>query len=65
MKIYGGYSNRGMHLDIPSVKQPPINLMTFGCGSLLTFFKIFNSANKSDMADLVALSENVWKTWNR
>ena len=43
--------------DLPFKKQDPINLMTFGCGSLLAFFKIVNSVKRSDWSDSVELSE--------
>ena len=39
---------------LPVVEQAPISLSTFGCGSLLTSFKIFNSVKRSDLSDALA-----------
>ena len=54
---------------LPDVEQAPISSSTFGCGSLLISFKIFNSLNKSDLSNAVAPSDQVtvnksinWKT---
>ena len=43
---------------LPCSEHPPINLITFGCGSLLTFFKSSISASRSEKSDSLALSGN-------
>ena len=49
--------------NLPSKKHDPINFMTFGCGSLLAFLKIVNSAKRSDWSDPVALSEKTYSKY--